>query len=92
MNSFVGRASYRMLTVTAVSLFLAVSSPAQAYIPLVSTPLAISHTAFWVSGSGTCYLLAYDKNGNRVSQSSTAITNSPATWGATQYGCAVWSL
>ena len=38
-----------------------------------------------------CTSFAYDKNGNRLSQTTAALGAQPSVWGASTYPCFVWS-
>jgi hypothetical protein len=51
----------------------------------------IGSSLLMLLGSGShCTVFAYDPNGNRLSQGSSAVGSGAAVWGTDMYGCAVW--
>ena len=79
----------RLLIVVGIGLS-GIQVPASANPALIAGPLATSHMAIWVGANGTCYSITYDKNGNRISQTSAGIASSQLTWGSSAYGCSLW--
>lgn len=67
-----------------------ICSPASAssIFILPSSALVVASASFPVGSQ--CLQLAYDRNGNRLSRSSSVISTTSASWGASVYGCSRW--
>lgn len=59
------------------ALAAVVNIPAQTFVAMSVTSML-------------CVSMTYDQNGNRLSQTVSAVTTSTTNWGAGTYGCFVW--
>lgn len=48
-------------------------------------------TVMLLSSSSSCTNLAYDLNGNRISQTTAAVASGPVIWASSKFGCFTWS-
>jgi hypothetical protein len=53
-------------------------------------PSALALAAASLPAGSHCLYLTYDKNGNRLSRSTSAIAMTSPAWGASIYGCSRW--
>ena len=67
----------------------AAASPAQASGVLLLAPLIMQSAAITLNVDSRCVVFTYDKNGNRITQT-TSTPPATTTWGSARYGCFAW--
>lgn len=80
----------KLLRIVAAIAFVS-AAPAQASPMMLAGTFVSPQLLFSVGATGNCYLMTYDKNGNRISQNTTSINSSALTWGSSAFGCSIWS-
>lgn len=81
----------RRATALALVSGLALSAaPAQAHVLALIAPNASSYVLASVPPTSSCFQYTYDRNGNRLSSSTSTVVNGGAVWGSATYGCATW--
>ncbi len=66
------------------------AAPANAASLLFLAPQSVIGLISAVPTTSGCFQYVYDKNGNRISSSTTNVSANGAVWGSATYGCAVW--
>ena len=85
-----GRAAKQLLLFTASTIGILSAGGARASVSYTYDLLGRVTTA--VYDNGMCIAYAYDKNGNRTSQTNTAVGQTqPLNWGSGTWGCYYWT-
>jgi hypothetical protein len=72
--------------------FMAISAGHVRANPIIGlSTLSPPVLAAMTSANKHCIHIAYDKNGNRLTQAGVPVTTTPTTWGSGTYGCFTWS-
>lgn len=88
----IGRTIRRLagMTTWAVLLFMLPSS-AQAGVPSLINVQMTQAAMLFLSSAGPCLAFAYDRNGNRISQTVKPLSSGATVWGTGTFGCFVWA-
>lgn len=78
------------ITTCAVLLFL-VPSPAQARVTSLINVQVTQAAMLFLSSAAPCLAFAYDRNGNRISQTVKPLHSGATVWGTGTFGCFVWA-
>lgn len=65
-------------------------SPAEAGVHSLAGTQVVRSAMLLASSAGSCLALAYDRNGNRVSQTVGGPAPGAALWGSATFGCFDW--
>lgn len=84
------KGAFRATGVFCAILVSANCAPANALSPYILPSSVLVVAMVSLPAGGQCLYMTYDRNGNRLTRSSSTLASGAASWGSSAFGCFRW--